>query len=358
MVYAKPASRNEPHAPVRRASREYHEINGDRMSSLKYLTVACTGLFILALTTASVVAQVYPSRPITLIVGFAAGGPTDVIARIFAQRMSSSLGQPVVVENIPGATGSISTGRLVRSAPDGYTIIIGNPATHVTNVVIYSLQYDVLRDMEPIALLPSNPFILISNASVPATNLVELIAWLKANPTKATLGTAGVGSGPQLAGLLFEKLSGAHVQYVPYRGTAPALTAVIAGQINLIIDQSSEAVPHLRDDHIRAYAVTAKTRLASAPAVPTADEANLPGFCFTYWNGLWAPKGTPQPIIAKLNAAAVEAMADPVVREKLADLGQDIPTREQQTPQALAAFQQAEIDKWWPILKAANVKIE
>ncbi|MGY8664163.1 tripartite tricarboxylate transporter substrate-binding protein [Bradyrhizobium sp. UFLA05-109] len=271
--------------------------------------------------------------------------------------MSASLGQPIVVENVTGATGNIGVARLVHSTPDGYTIVIGNMATHVANGVLFSLRYDV-RDMEPIALLPSNPFIVLSHASVPAKSLTELVAWIKANPNEATLGYAGPGSGHHLAGLLFEKLTGATLRYVPYRGAAPALVDLMAGHVKLMIEQSPGAIPQLRNENIRIYAVTAATRLASAPAVPTAEEANLPGFHISIWNGLWAPKNTPQPVIARLNAAAMEAMADPTVIKRLTDLGQELPPSGLQSPAALAAFQKAEIDKWWPVLKAANVNAD
>jgi tripartite-type tricarboxylate transporter receptor subunit TctC len=303
-------------------------------------------------------AQTYPTRPITMIVPFAAGGPTDTLARILGARMGAQLGQTVVVENVTGASGSIGVGRVARSAPNGYTLVIGHWGTHVLNGTIYTLPYDVVRDFQPIALLASNPQLIVSNNALPPKDLRELVTWLKDNPNKATFGSAGAGSGAQIAALLFAHMTGTRFQIAPYRGTAPALADLIAGHIDLMFDQASNSMTQVRGGYVRAYAVTAKTRMPSAPNVPTVDEAGLPGFYVAFWHGLWAPKDTPKDTIAKLNEAVVAALADPAVQRSLDDLGQEIPPRERQTPEALGAYQRAEIAKWWPIVKAADIKGE
>ncbi len=271
-------------------------------------------------------------------------------------RMKASLGQSFVVENVTGAAGSIGVGRAVRSAPDGYTISFGHLGTHVANGAIYPLQYDMLTDLEPVVLLPSNPMVVVSKNALPAQTLPELIAWLKANQDKATAGTAGAGSGSHIAGVYLQSLTGLQLQFVPYRGTAPALNDLVAGQIDIIVDQASNSMQQIRAGNIRAYAISDNKRLAAAPDIPTADEAGLPGFHMTLWSGLWVPKGTPKDVIAKLNAAAVEALADPAVRQRLGDLGLEIPPRDALTPDALGAWHKAEVAKWWPIVKAGNIK--
>jgi tripartite-type tricarboxylate transporter receptor subunit TctC len=303
-------------------------------------------------------AQVYPSRPITIIVPFPAGGPSDTLARILAERMRVSLGQPIIIENVTGASGSIGAGRVARAAPDGYTLSLGTSTTHVINGAVLTLQYDVLNDFEPVSLLATNPQLIVARKTMPAKDLKELIAWLKANPDKESQGTSGAGSAIHLAGVLFQKVTGTRFQFVPYRGATPALQDLVAGQIDIMIDLASNSLPQVRAGTIRAYAVTAKSRLATAPDIPTVDEAGLPGFYVSAWHALFAAKGTPKNVIAKLNAAVVDALADPVVRQRLADLGNETPPREQQTPEALAAFHKAEIEKWWPIIKAANIKSE
>jgi tripartite-type tricarboxylate transporter receptor subunit TctC len=300
----------------------------------------------------------YPSRSITIIVPFSAGGPSDAVARILAERMKATLGEAVLIENVTGAGGSIGVGRAVRSAPDGYTISFGHLGTHVANGAIYKLGYDLVTDLEPLVLLPSNPMIVVSKNAVPAKSLTELLAWLKSRPMPPTAGTAGAGSGSHIAGLYFEKVSGIKLQYVPYRGTAPALTDLVAGQIDIIVDQISNSISQVRAGTIRAYAVTADERVPSAPDIPTTDEAGLPGFHMTLWSGLWVPKGTPKDIVAKLNAAAVNALNDPGARKQLESLGLQMPPQDQLAPQALGDWQKAEIAKWWPIIKAADVKVE
>jgi tripartite-type tricarboxylate transporter receptor subunit TctC len=315
--------------------------------------------FMALLTVGSAAAaDQFPSRPITMVVPFSAGGPSDAMARILSERMKVSLGEAVLVENVTGAGGSIGVGRAVRSPPDGYTISFGHLGTHVCNGAIYRLGYDLVDDLEPVVLLPSNPMIIVSKNAVPAQSLSELLAWLKSRPSPATAGTAGAGSGSHVAGLYFEKVAGIKLQYVPYRGTAPALNDLVAGQIDLIVDQTSNSINQVRAGTIRAYAITADKRIAQAPDIPTTDEAGLPGFHMTLWSGLWVPKRTPQEIVAKLNAAAVEALNDPVVRKQLEGLGLQLPAGDRLTPEALGTWQKAEIAKWWPMIKAADVRVE
>jgi tripartite-type tricarboxylate transporter receptor subunit TctC len=301
-------------------------------------------------------AQTYPNKSITIIVPFSAGGPSDALARIMGEHMKGTLGQSFVIENVTGAAGSIGVGRSVRSAPDGYTISFGHLGTHVANGAIYPLPYNLLTDLEPVVLLPSNPMVVVSKNALPTKNLKELLAWLKAN--QPTAGTAGAGSGSHLAGVYLQSLTGLNLQYVPYRGTAPALTDLVGGQIDIIVDQASNSMQQIRSGGIRAYAITDTKRLKAAPEIPTAEEAGLPGFHMTLWSALWAPKGTPKDVIARLNTAAVTAMADPAVQKRLNDLGLEVPAREQQTPQALGVWHKAEIDKWWPIVKKAGIKPE
>ena len=303
-------------------------------------------------------AQNYPSRPITLVVPFAAGGPTDTLARIISERMRTALGQPIVIENVTGAGGTLGVGRVAHAAPDGYTVGIGAWNTHVVNGAIYPLTYDVFADFEPVALIANNTQLIVSKNDVPARDLKELIAWVKANQERISAGNAGMGASSHVAAVFFQNLTGTHFQLVPYRGVAPAIQDLMGGQIDLMFDQVSNTLQHVRGGKIRAYAVAAKDRLVIAPEIPTVDEAGLPGFYISVWHALWAPKGTPKEIIAKLNAAVVDTLSDSAVRQRLTDLGQDIPARERQTPQALASFHRAEIDKWWPILKAANIKID
>ena len=312
----------------------------------------------LLISGGSALAENFPSHPITIIVPFSAGGPSDAMARVLAERMKATLGEALLIENVTGAGGSIGVGRAVRSPPDGYTISFGHLGTHVANGAIYKLGYDLVTDLEPVVLLPSNPMIVVSKNAVPAKSLKELIEWLKARPAPATAGTAGAGSGSHIAGLYFENVTGLKLQYVPYRGTAPAMNDLIAGQIDLIVDQTSNSIAQVRAGNIRAYAVTADKRLEQASDVPTTDEAGLPGFHMTLWSGLWVPKDTPRDIVARLNASAVDALNDPAVRKQLENLGLQMPPADQLSPEALGSWQKAEIAKWWPMIKAANVKVE
>jgi tripartite-type tricarboxylate transporter receptor subunit TctC len=280
------------------------------------------------------------------------------MARILAEHMRTTLGQNLVIENVTGAAGSLGVGRVVRAPPDGYTVSIGHLGTHVANGAIYKLGYDLLADLEPVVLLPSNPMVIVSKDAVPAKSLKELLAWMKSRPTPPTAGTAGAGSASHIAGLYFENITGIKLQYVPYRGTAPALTDLVAGQIDIIFDQLSNSIAQVRAGTVRAYAITDDKRVESAADIPTTDEAGLPGFHMTLWSGLWVPKGTPKDIVAKLNAAAVDALNDPAVRKKFEDLGLQMPPAEKLSPEALGAWQKAEIGKWWPMIKAADVKME
>lgn len=303
-------------------------------------------------------AQPYPTRPITAIVPASAGGPTDTIGRIVMARAQQILGQTIIIENVGGASGTIGTGRVVRADPDGYTLGIGGPNHYVVNASVYPLNYDTLKDFEPISMLSNGPMLIMSRNSIPAKNLIELIAWLKANPDNVTFGTGGLASPPHISGLSLQAVTGNKFQFVPFRGSAPALQQVLGGQLDIIIDQASAALSVARSGGVRAYAVTAKQRLASAPEIPTVDEAGLPGFHVSIWQGIWAPKGTPKEIIAKLNAAVAGALADPTVQKRLADIGQELPSKEQMTPEGFGAFHKAEMEKWTPIVKAANIKPE
>jgi len=315
----------------------------------------------LALTLAapgSAGAQTYPTRPITIVVPFPAGGPTDALVRILGERMRRSLGQPLVVEYVSGAAGTLGVGRVARAAPDGYTVLIGHLGSNVVVPALYSLPFDVLKDFAPVALLPSNPFLLIGRTTIPAKNLTELVAWLKQNQDKVSAGTPGANSLPHVAGIYFQNLTGTRFPFVPYRGAGPAMLDLIAGRIDLVFDQVQSSLPHIRDGTIKAFAVTAAERVPALPDIPTVDEAGLPGLHISLWYGLWVPAGTPPEIIARLNAAAMDAQADPATRQRLAELELQIPPPEQQTPQAMHVLQEAEIKKWWPVVKAAGLKPE
>jgi tripartite-type tricarboxylate transporter receptor subunit TctC len=302
------------------------------------------------------VAQDYPARAITMIVPFPAGGATDTLARFLGERMRGILGQPVIIENIPGAAGSIAVGRVVRSPADGYTLSIGTSTTHMLTGGLYALQFDLLKDLEPIIQFGSEPLLIVGKKSLPAGNLQELIAYLKANPDKASVGVAGVGATGHLTGILFQKETGTRFQFVPYRGNAPAMQDLLAEQIDFMIEPSSNFQALVRAGSVKPYAITGRTRLSSAPDIPTANEAGLPGFYASLWYGLWVPKDTPDAVIARLNATMVKVLADPSVQKRFDELGIQITPPEQQTPEALRLFQKAEADRWWPIVKAANLK--
>jgi tripartite-type tricarboxylate transporter receptor subunit TctC len=302
--------------------------------------------------TAGAQAQPYPSRPITLVVPFPPGGSTDAAARIMAERMRAPLGQPVVIENVGGAGGSIGVGRVARAAPDGYTFDIGQWDTHVGSI-IYKLDYDLEKDFEPIGLISNNPQLMVAKNDLPAQNLTELVTWMKANPGKINF--VNQNAAANVSGVLFENLAGQKVQFIPYRGAGPAMTDLISGTVDLLVVQGAVALPQIRGGKIKALANLSAKRSASMPEIPTADEAGVPGLHMSGWFGFWAPKGTPKDVIARLNAATVEALADPAIQKRFIDLGLDVAPREQQTPEGLAAFQKTEIDKWWPIIKAAGI---
>jgi tripartite-type tricarboxylate transporter receptor subunit TctC len=303
-------------------------------------------------------AQNYPSRPITIIVPYSAGGPTDTLARLMAEHMRSSLGQSLVIENVTGAGGTIGVGRVARAAPDGYTLGIGQVSTNGFNGATYLLPYDLVKDLQPVALLTTAPMWIIGRGAFPASNVKDLVTWLKANPDKATMAAVGWGGASHLCGVYFQKETGTRLTFVPYRGAAPANQDLIAGQIDLFCPEASNSLPLVKSGKVKAFAVLSKTRWTAAPDVPTIDEAGLPGLYIPFWHGFFVPTGTPREVIGKLNAAAVAALADPATRQRLVDMGQEIPSADMQTPEAFGAFQKAEIEKWWPIIKAANIKAE
>jgi tripartite-type tricarboxylate transporter receptor subunit TctC len=320
-----------------------------------HLAVGCTALPAVSRIAR---AQTYPARPVTLVVPFPPGGSTDVLGRLLAERMRASLGQPIIVENVAGASGSIGLGRVARAASDGHTIAVGQWNTLVANGALYDLPYDVRNDFEPIALIADCPDVVTARKTLPMKDLKELVAFLKANPDKMTLGHAGTGSSAHIAGVFFQTATGTHFQFVPYRGGTPATQDLVAGHIDLMMGVATDALPQLRLGNIKAYAVLAKTRLASAIDIPTADEAGVPGLYVSQWYGLLAPKATPRSILGKLTDAVVGALTDRKVSAQLAELGLVVFPREQQTPEALRALQKAEIEKWWPIIKAAGIKPE
>jgi tripartite-type tricarboxylate transporter receptor subunit TctC len=303
-------------------------------------------------------AEVYPSRTITMVVPFPAGGGTTLLARILAEAIKEKLGQPMIVETVPGAGGSIGVAKVARAAADGYTLSFGNWASHVGSGAVYPVDYDLLKDFEPIAHVADAPLWLVARKDFPANNLKDAIAWLKANPGKATAATVGVGSGSHLCGIYVQNATGVRFQFIPYKGGAPASQDLISGNVDLMCDFASNSLPFYRSGQIKALAVMAKQRWFAAPQVPTVDEMGVPGIYVDFWHGLWAPKGTAKDIIAKLNSAVVDVLADDTVRKRFADQGQEIPPRDQQTPAALHAFQQADIEKWWPMIKAADIKAE
>ncbi len=304
-------------------------------------------------------AQDWPSRPITFIVPYGAGGPVDVLARLLAEPMKKTLGQSIVIENITGANGSIGVQRAVRAAPDGYTVSIGNWPSHITNGAIFNLSYDIQKDLEPVARLSANPYVILARKDLPAANVKELVAWLKANPGKATTGTAGLGSGQNISAVYFQKSTGTRMQAVPYKaGSSEIIRDLVAGHLDLTFDQAITALQHVRNGSVKAYAVTSDKRLESAPEIPTVDEAGAPGVYVLTWYGLWLPKGSPKEAIEKLGNAARVALADPAVRARLATLGQQIPPPEQQTAAALASHQKAEIEKWHPLIREAGIKLD
>jgi tripartite-type tricarboxylate transporter receptor subunit TctC len=312
------------------------------------------GFAVASATTAQ--AQGYPSHPVTMIVPFPAGSAFDVAARVLAEGMHVSLGQPVIVENVTGAAGSIGVSRVARAAPDGYTICFGGLITHVINGAVLTLPYDVVRDFEPVSLIATTELVIVARKTMPANDLKGLIAWLKANPDRASQGSGGVGSLTHIAGVFFQQQTSTQFAIVPYRGAGAAINDLVAGHIDFMFDLLPNSLPHMRAGTIKSYSVMAKSRLAAAPDVPTVDEGGLPGFYMSAWQAMWVPRNTQKSVIDKLNAAVVSALAAPALRSRLADIGEEIFPPEQQTPQALAAFHKAELEKWWPIIKVANIK--
>jgi tripartite-type tricarboxylate transporter receptor subunit TctC len=306
----------------------------------------------------TVAAQSYPTRPITMIVPFPAGGATDTLARYLAEQMRAILGQSIIIENVGGAAGSIGVGRAVRSPPDGYTLSIGTSTTHMLTGGLYALQFDLLRDLEPVIYIGHEPLLIVGRKGLPADDLKGLIAYLKANPDKASAGIAGVGATGHLAGISFQKETETKFQFVPYRGNAHAMQDLLAGQIDFMIEPSSNFKSLIATGSIKPFAVTGSARLSSSPDIPTADEAGLPGFVATLWYGLWVPKDTPRDIVEKLNATMRQILADPSVQRRFEDLGIQISPRDQQSPEVLRAFQKAEMERWWPVIKASNVRGE
>ena len=302
-------------------------------------------------------AQTYPSRPITVIVPFPAGGPTDTVARIMADKMKDTLGQSVIVENVTGAGSTIGTGRAVAAATDGYTLYVGNWTSAVGAGALYSVSWHILRDLEPIAQLSASSLMIVGKTGVPANNIKELIAWLKANPGKATAASVGAGSGAHICGLYFMEKTRTNFLFAQYRGGAPAMQDLVGNQIDIMCAEASQTLPHVRGGKLKAFAVMSKGRWAPLPDVPTMAEIGL-DMQIAFWHGLWGPKGLPKAIVDKLNAAVVTAFSDPAVQKRVSDLGQSIPPRDQLTPQALAAYHKAEVDKWWPVIKAANIKVQ
>ena len=297
----------------------------------------------------------FPSRPVTLVVPLSPGGSTDVIGRLIAQGMSKQLHQNVVVENTSGAGGTIGVARVVHARPDGYTMLIGQWGTNVATGAIYHLNFDLLKDLQPIGLIATQPFLIVARGNMPANNLKELIAWIKANPKTATEGNSGIGSPSHVSGILFQKAINSPIQMIPYRGAGESTQAIVSGQIDVLLNTPAVSMAQLKAKQVKVFAVTAPKRLATAPDIPTTDEAGLPGFYFTFWHALWVPKDTPKDVVAKLNGALRGALADPEVKKKLIALAQDIFPPEEQSPEALHKFQSAEIQKWWPVIKEAGI---
>jgi tripartite-type tricarboxylate transporter receptor subunit TctC len=312
--------------------------------------------FLLSILSGIAAAQGYPTRSVTLITPFPPGGSTDAVARVLADRMRAPLGQNVIVENVGGAGGSIALGRVARATPDGYTIDIGQWDTHVGNGVVYNINYDLQKDFEPIGLVSMNPQLVVGRKGLPAEDLKGLIAWMKANPGKATV--VNQNAAAQTAGILMKQITGVEFLFVPYRGAGPAMQDMLAGNVDLLMVQAAAVLAQVRAGTLKAYAQLAPQRSAALPDIPTADEGGVPGWHMPGWFGLFAPKGTPREAIVKLNAAMKDALADANTQKRLTDLGLDVAAKDQQTPEALAAFNKAEIEKWWPIMKAAGIKPE
>jgi tripartite-type tricarboxylate transporter receptor subunit TctC len=330
-------------------------MNTNRFFSLQRAAAAVCASLALAAVAA---AQDYPSRQIVLIVPFPAGGSTDIQARLLAEPMRQALGQPVVVQNVPGAGSTIGTGKAIASPPDGYTLIVGNWTSHVGAGAVYPVKWNPVTDLEPIALLATTTLIIAGRPGLPAADGKELLAWLKSNPDTATSGIVGFGSGAHICSIYFEQKTGTRTRYVPYSGGAPVMTALMGNQVDLFCGEASQMLAHFTAGRIKPLVVMSRSRWRPLPDVPTAEEIGASDTHIAFWQGMWAPKGTPRPIVAKLADAVAKSFADPAVVKRLAELGQDLPAREQITPEALAAFHKSEIDRWWPLIKSANIKVE
>lgn len=323
---------------------------------MKFVTVLAS-LAIAFMGTVAAQAQAYPSRPITFIVPFAPGGPTDTVARIMADRMKDTLGQTVIIENVAGAGSTLGTGRAIAATPDGYTFIVGNWSSHVGAGALYPVNWHIVRDMEPIAQLSTSALMIVGRNGLQPNNIKELIAWLKVNPGKATAVSVGAGSGAHICGLYFMEKTGTNFLFAQYRGGGPAMIDLVGNQIDLMCAEASQTLEHVRGGKMKAFVVMSPGRWAPLPDVPTMVEIGL-DMQIPFWHGLWGPRGLPKAVIDKVNAAAVAAFADPAVQKRIADLGQTIPPSDQLTPEALAAYHKVEVDKWWPIIKAANIKMQ
>lgn len=306
----------------------------------------------------SAAAQDYPARQITIVVPFPPGGASDILARLMAEPMRAVLGQTVLVQNVPGAGSTIGVGRVVQSPPDGYTLSLGNWTSHVGAGAVYPVQWHPLTDLEPVSILSTTTLIIVGRTGLPVNSGKDLIAWLKANSGQATMATVGAGSGAHVCGIYFEQKTGTSVRYIPYRGGAPVMADLLANQVDLFCGEASQMLGHFQSGKIKPLVVMSKTRWRPLPEIPTMAEVGASDTYIAFWQGLWAPKGTPKDVIAKLNDAAVKAFADPKVIKRLGELGQDLPARDQMTPQALGAYHKSEIDKWWPLIKGANIKVE
>jgi tripartite-type tricarboxylate transporter receptor subunit TctC len=323
------------------------------------LIVASLAAAAVCAVTIGASAQSYPSRPITVVVPFPPGGQVDTVARLLLDRIRAVVGQPLVVENVGGASGTIGTGRAVRAAPDGYTLSMGNWTSHVGGPAMYAPNYDIVADLEPVSQLLVTPTVIVSRPGLEPVTLKDLVDWLKANPDKATAATVGAGSPGHVSGIHFQNVTGTRFQFVPYRGGGPANQDLVGGQVDLRIGaEASQMLPHIRGGKVKAYAVLSSTRWAAAPEIPTADEAGVPGVNIAMWTGLWAPRGTPKDVVGRLNAAVVQVLADPAARQRIVEAGFEIPPPDQLTPEALAARHKAETAKWWPVIRNANIKAE
>jgi tripartite-type tricarboxylate transporter receptor subunit TctC len=311
--------------------------------------LACSG---------AVQAETFPSHPLTMMVGFPPGGPTDTLARLVADGMKNALGQPIAVETVSGASGTIATGRVVHAAADGYTIGIGQWSSHVGSPAIYKIDYDIVKDLQPLALLAYSPLWILGKSALPPDNIADLMSWLKTRKEPVTLGTVGTGSAAQLCAYYFAQKTGTHFQYVPYRGAAPALQDLIGGQIDMSCLEASATLPSVAAGKIKAYAVMSEDRWPKSPNTPTMIEAGVPGLSIVFWHGLWTTKGTPKAVVDRLVSGVTTALADPAVKQRIEGLGMVIFPPDQQNPAALLAYHQAELGKWWPVIKDTGIRAE